>query len=344
MSYAPDWTQQDAAGHVLAGDWVCAADVNELCDAVNRRLKAMFDAGSRWPMNVCATGGQFVAGEAIQAIRDGILALIPYGSRFVHDAGWDQLSMWAQWLYPVAGADENKVIVRDGKPPGDGEVGFFAMLNGGTAWTGGVAGASPAAAHVNEPRDAAAMLCRGRYTFRVGDGGAAKASKELPGGLWYPPAVARDGDDEMHSWFGGRQWLWPSDGAGGFLGPRGQDAAVRSATMRLQPQGADAKVKLYHCKRNVNAANFSWTQYDATAALSWAAPGGGGAADAELLAGLELSDGTWRQLDLTSLVGQMFAGQAEPTFMLAPDEDTGWPEEPTHIAVELTIDFEWSGG
>lgn len=343
MSYAHDWTNADGNGHVAPGDPIYAVDVSELQAVINRRLKVMFDTGGNWPIDLGVSVGQFIASSPITAVRNAFAALLPAGSYFVHSAGWDQLSMWAQWLYPVAGADENKIIVADGKPPAAGEVGFFARLNGQTNWTGQFSNAAPAAVHINEPRDAAALLCRGRYTFRVGDGGAAQASKDLPEGLWYPTAVARDGTDELHSWFGGRQWLWPSDGAGGYLGPRGQGVNVRSATLRLQPQGDDVKVKLYHCKRNVNPENFSWQQYDAEAGLNWAAPGGTGSGDADLLGNLELTDGDWSEKSVTSLVQQMFDGQVEPTFMLAPNEDTGWPDEPTHVAVELIVDFDWSG-
>lgn len=341
MSYTPDWTNGDAAGHVLAGDAIHAADVNELEAAINRRLKVMFGGGV-WPVDFAVAAGEPIAGDAIAAIRAGFGSLMPAGGYFVHSAGWEQLSLWAQWLYP-AGGDEDKIVVPDGKPPGGGEVGFFAKLNGQAGWTGGLLGA-PAAMHINEPRDAAAMLCRGRYTLRVGDGGAARASKDLPGGLWYPPAVARDGSDAMHSWFGGRQWLWPDDGTGGCLGPRGQGVTVRSARLRLRPQGDDAKIALYHCKRNVNTSAFSWTHYDSDQTLAWATAGGTGSADADLLANLELRDGIWSERDVAGLAQQMFDGQAEPTFMIAADEETGWPDDPTHIDVELVIDFHWTEG
>jgi hypothetical protein len=341
MSYTPHWTNQDGNGQVSAGQFIRAVDVNELESAIDRRLKAMFDPGSPgcpWPLDFAVAPGAAIASSTRTAMRTGFDALLPYGQYLVHDAGWEQLSMHCRWLYPVSGADEDKIIVRDSKPPVEGEVGFFAKLNGGVGWTSGPG--EVAAVCINEPRGAAAMLSRGRYLFRAGDGGSAKASRALPGGLWYPPAVARDGADELHSWFGGRQWLWPSDGTEGWFGPRGQDLAVRSATMRLLPQGGDARIRLYHCLRNVNAADFSWTEYDAQAELSWASPGGDGSGDAEHIADFALLDNQWITHDLTDLAADMFAGQAEPTFMIAPDEQTGWPDEPTHVQVELVIDFD----
>ncbi|MDD4892081.1 MAG: hypothetical protein PHU85_19335 [Phycisphaerae bacterium] len=344
MSYQLSWTHQDANGHVQPGEPIHAADIVELRAAIDRRLKVVFDPDHRWPMELDAAAGDWISCAHIEAIRDGFAALVPAASYFVHDAGWWQDSVWARWLCPRAGGDEDKIIVPDARPPGAGELGFFAAVNGGEAWTGSPAGAFPAAVYVNEPRDATLLLTRGRYIFRAGDGGGAAASKDLPEGLWYPPAVARDGNDELHSWFGGRQWLWPTDGAGGYLGPRGQGLTVRSATMRLLPEGRDLKVKLWHCRRNVNPASFSWTQFDADAGLSWSTPGGTGAGDATQLASLDLVDSTWTELTgLTPLLQQMFDGDIEPTFMLTPDEDTGWPDEPTHVQVELVVDFDLDG-
>jgi hypothetical protein len=348
MSYSPNWTHQDNAGHVAAGEPIRAVDVSELGTAINRRLRVMFDPAAQadptlaWPITIAAAAGQPAASGPIISARQAFdTALLPTDSSFASDSGWQQLSTICQWLFPAAGASENAIIVRDAKPPGDGETGFFAHINGQAQWTDPVIAQTPVATvHVNELRDAAAMLSRGRYLFRAGDGGFAKASKPLPTGMWYPPAVARDTTGEMHSWFGGRQWLWPSDGAGGNFGPLGQQLVVRVATMRLLSQGADAKIALYHCLRNVNGDNFSWTHWDVSAGLAWGSPGGTGAGDAEHLADLNLINNTWSSLDLTGLAVEMFAGLAEPTFMIAPNEDTGWPSEPTHILVEWTIDFD----
>ena len=345
MSYSPNSTNQNNGGHLAAGEPIRAVDISELAPAINRRLRVMFNPGApaiAWPIAIPAAADEPVAAGPIAAARQAFdTALLPTGSWFAADSGWQQLATNCHWLLPTAGPDANNVIVRDAKPPAGGEVGFFAQLNGQNQWTGPNLGQSPVSAmHINELRDAAAMLSRGRYLFRPGDGGFAQASKPLPTGLWYPPAVARDGDDELHSWFGGRQWLWPGDGAGGYFGPRGQQLVVRSAIMQLLPQGADAKIALYHCLRNVNGDNFSWTNWDDSAGQAWAAPGGAGAGDAEHLADLDLVSNTWASLDLTSLAGQMFAGQAEPTFMIAPNENTGWPNEPTHVLIEWTIDFD----
>lgn len=319
-------------------NWISAFDLSPIEAAANRRLSVMFNPDDLWPMNLGASAGDAIAASRVQAIRDAYGSLVPAAAYFSHDAGWGQLSLQARWLYPQAGADENKTIVRDSRPPGAGEVGFFAKLNGHATWTGGLAGQFAAAVHLDEPTNAADLLSRGRYLFRAGDGGSAAASKDLPEGLWYPPAVARDGADELHSWFGGGQWLWPANGQGGVLGPRGRDVTVRSATLRLLPQGANVKLKLYHCLRAVDPDNLTWANY--AAGQAWATPGGTGAADATLLASLSLTNNAWTEHAMSDLAQQMFDGDAEPTFMIAPDENTGWPDEPTHIQAELSIDFE----
>lgn len=347
MSYSPGWTNQDSNGHVAAGGWIAAADVNELEAAMNRRHRLMVNPAGDWPLDFDVAAGQAAMAAAIQAARDGADSLLPAGGFFSHASGWWQLSTYAWWLCPQGGTDEDKFIVPDARPPGPGEVGFFAKLNGATGWTDAPASGGPIrAVHVNELRDAAALLRRGRFVLRVGDGGDAKASRALPGGLWYPPAVARDGTDAMHSWFGGRDWLWTSDGGAGWLGTRDAGVTVRSSMIRLKPAGADVKLKLYHCKRAVNAANFSWTQYDAAAGLNWASAGGTGAADATHLADLELTADTWTEhsdATLAAVLQQMADGDAEPSFMIAPDEQTGWGSNPTHVQIEVVLDFELDG-
>ncbi|MCG3180551.1 MAG: hypothetical protein BIFFINMI_02913 [Phycisphaerae bacterium] len=331
MSYATSWTNQDASGHVSAGGWIAAADVSELGAAVDRRIRLMFDPNGDWPSQIAATGGEWITAGPLETARGVLADAVPTTSYFAHDSGWEQLNTLCSWLWPQADADENKAIVNSSSP-GGGEVSFFGKLNGGTTWTGELSGARPAAAPINELRDAARMLRRGRYTLWVGDGGAAKASKALPGGLWLPPAVARDGDDEMHSWFGGRDWLWVDDGEDGWLGPRGQSVTVlESSRLRLKPLGSNRKVKVYH-SRYVDPDGFTWAA--------------GQAATGDHITDLELTNNTWTEYGseaLTGLLQEMADGGAEPSFKLAPDEATGWGDDPTHIAVEVVVEFELDG-
>jgi hypothetical protein len=347
MSYQSSWTQQDGQGHVNAGDWIAADDVNELQSAANRRLKLMFDPADSWPADFAVSSGDAISAAPLPAARQAFEQAVPTAALFQHSGGWWQLNALSHWLYPEPGGDENKRIRRTDSPAAD-EVSFFEKLNGETGWSGAIAtGDRPTAATVNELRDAARLLRRGRIVLRVGDGGDVKASRPPPGGLWLPPAVARDGGDAMHAWFGGREWLWPGDVAGGHLGPRGASVTVLdSSRFRIKPEGADRKVSLYHCRRNVNTANFSWTQWDGSAGAVWSAPGGSGGEDATHLADIELIDQTWREhsdATLIALLQQMADGSAEPTFMLAPDEETGWGDDPTHVAIELYLDFELNG-
>ena len=256
------WTRQNNAGLLDPGLSIAAVDINDLQAAVNRRLKLMFDPARPdlpWPADLAVATGQLARAQPILTARQAFATMLPQWSWFPHDSGWGQLSEYCQWLCPQAGPDEDKIVVPDDCVFYEDEVGFFSKLNGRSDWASLIEpGGWAAAADINELRDAAALLARPRYRLRVGDGGAAKASKPLPGGLWYPPAVARDGSDELHSWFGGRPWLWTDDSAGGFLGTRGQSATVRSAALRL-----------YHCQRPVNPASFSWTHYDDDAGLAW---------------------------------------------------------------------------
>jgi len=36
----------------------------------------------------------------------------------------------------------------------------------------------------------------------------------------------------------------------------------------------------------------------------------------------------------------MADGLAEPSFKIAPNEQTGWGDDPTHIEVEVVVDFD----
>ena len=36
----------------------------------------------------------------------------------------------------------------------------------------------------------------------------------------------------------------------------------------------------------------------------------------------------------------MADGDAEPTFMIAPNAETGWGYDPTHVQIELVVDFD----
>jgi len=79
------------------------------------------------------------------------------------------------------------------------------------------------------------------------------------------------------------------------------------------------------------------------AELAWQTPGGTGANDATHLADFELTNNTWTEYadaGLAALLQDIFDGDAEPTFMLAPNEQTGWGDDPIHVEVELVVDFD----
>jgi len=331
MTYTHNWTHQDGSGHVLAGDRVYAVDATEVRDVGDRRLRIMFNPSGKWPIASTAAVGATIDDQNPTKVRDGIAAAVPSTlSYFQGESTWWQLYTLRAWLYPVAGADENKYI-RLGTP-GAGEVNFYAKLNGGSGWTGSVGvGQAVKAVHVNEPRDAAALLSRGRFVLRVGDGGEALCSNgALPGGLWYPPAVAREsGGREMHSWFGGQVWMWKPDGAGGWFGTRGQSVTVlASSKIRMKPLGTNLKIKLYHCSGHLTPGGFTWAE--------------GQAATGDLIGDFDLTNNVWTEHSDATFIAllQSMADGAEPSFKVAPNETTGWGDDPTHITVEVIMDFE----
>ncbi|MCG3179671.1 MAG: hypothetical protein BIFFINMI_02012 [Phycisphaerae bacterium] len=329
MAYAHNWTHQDANGHVLAGDRIYAVDSTEIRDAADRRLKVMFNPAGKWPIPSTAAVGAAIDDQNMAKVRDGFLAAVPLWGYFAGESSWWQLYTLRAWLYPVTGPDEDKWITSGSQTD---MVNFFAAINGGAGWTGSVGVGQPVrAVHINEPRDAAALLSRGRFVLRVGDGGEARASSgDLPGGLWYPPAVLRDGAREMHSWFGGQVWMWKPDGASGWFGTRGQSATVRSTSkIRLKPLGSNVKLQLYHSAAPLAEGEFTWAE--------------GQAATGQHIADFDLTDNTWTEWSspaFLSLLQQMADGAAEPSFKIAPNEQTGWPDEPTHVDVEVWVDFD----
>jgi hypothetical protein len=238
------------------------------------------------------------------------------------------------WLWPVAGADENKVLVASDPDPG--QVGLMEKLNGTQDWidptlTGGQTFVR--AVHFNELRQAIEWITRGRWRLPV----------YLGGGIWdYLPdvpsswdAIANRDTDELRSV--------------GFVIARTADTpalglinlSVRSTTGLDVTADTDCQVAVYHCLREIDFAADppTWNEYDPSASAAWATPGGTGSGDATYIGSLDLTATVTAQLSnpaLTSAVQAMIDG-AEQNFLLRRS-DTG-PEK-VGISAEAVVEFD----
>ncbi len=339
MTYTPTWTNANAQGRLDAGaHFVRDDDAAEQADAVNRRRRLVYLVGQDFSSQIGP--GKTVRAATIanqspppfknfrDAIADDILepATGGLGGSPATPAGMD-------WLWPVAGADENKILVAANV--GGGEVGLFAKLNGGSDWTDpALTGGQSAirAVQFNELRQAVEWTRRGRWRLPI----------YLPGGIfsmmpntsWIGDSVANNGTDELRSV--GFVLARTTDSP-----PRGlTNVTTRSTTKIELTADTTCQVWIYHCLRTIDFADPpTWNEYDPSASTPWASPGGSGAGDANYIGVMNLTANVAGQLSnaaLTNAVQAMIDG-SEQNFLVRRS-DTG--PETIGISGELTIEFD----
>jgi hypothetical protein len=340
MTYDPTWSNADTAGAVEpATHAVCLSDAAELAAAVNRRRLLSYQTEHDFSSHVAS--GAFVRSATFDsavappfenlrsALAESILTP-PVGTL----GGTPSTPGEMVWLWPEADADKGKTIVTG--PAGAAEVNLFERLNGGSDWTDAVLtpGVSPfRAVHVNELRQVAAWLRRGRWTLPVYF--AAGIFSTMPDTPWLGEAIANNGGDELRS-LGFALLTTDETPARGLT-----NLTVRSGTRLDLTSDADCTVAVSRCLRPLDFSGDppTWNEHDPSASAAWSMPGASGVSDAESVGTVALTAGATGSLGgaaVASAVQAMVDG-APPNWLIARS-DTG--SETVAITGELVVEFE----
>ena len=342
MAYTATWTNANAQGRLDAATHRARlSDAEELADAINRRRLLVYQDEQDFSSQIA--DGQFVREPTIDsqsappfenfrdALDDTILSPATGGLGGTPATPGDM-----EWLWPLAGGDEDKIIVASGA--GAGEIDLFDELNDTTAWTDPsvTAGMTPVrAVHFNELRQVVEWLRRGRWELPIYFAGG--LFSVLPGTPWIGEAIANNGVDELRSvGFA----ILRTDGmpAQGLV-----DVAVRSGSCVELTADADCTVQIYRCLRSIDFTNDppSWYYYDPSASLSWSTAGGTGSGDATLIGSLSLTADTPGQLSnaaLTTALQAMVDGGEQNFLVRRSDSGAGTISITGRLLVEFDLD------
>jgi len=343
MIYVPSWQNGNGQGRLQAGEhYVRLSDACELCDAINRRRLLTYQLQQDFSSQI--SPGKHVRRHELDgasappfdnfrdSLDDKILSA-PCGTL----GGSPPTPEAMHWLWPVAGSDENKVIVSG--TPGGGEVGLFQKLDGTGNWTDPalVAGTTAIrAVHFNELRQVTEWLRRGSWELPVYFAGG--LFSVLPDTPWITDAVANNGTNELRA-------VGYSVIRTGETPDRGlMNLTVRSSSCIRITADADCSVEVYHCLRSIDFVNDppTWNEYDPSASAAWTTPGGTGSGDAELIGSLDLTADVPAQLstdELTSAIQAMVDGGEQNFLVRRSDEGS----ETIAIEAELVVEFDLNG-
>ena len=219
------------------------------------------------------------------------------------------------WLWPLADADEGKIIVSGTGSVGPGQVGLLSRLNGTNHWTDpSLAGGTTAvrAVHFDEAAQAVEWLTRGRWELPIyfADG----IFSAMPDTPWIGEIIANSGSAECRSI--------------GFIMFRDADqpphgltnVQVRSTSCVTLTADTNCTVALYRCLRPVSyvSGRATWNKYLPQQNLSWSSPGGIGGGDADFLGTAALSANVPGQIGgsaVAAALGAMISGQP-PGFLV----------------------------
>ncbi len=340
MTYAATWTNGNAQGRLEAGIHRARdEDPAELAQAVNRRRRLVYLAEQDFSSQIGPLKlirGSTLAGQSpppFRSLRDAVTDEIL--SPAVGGLGGQPPTPAAMdWLWPVAGPDENQILVA--REPEPGEVGLFEELNGTSTWThAALTGGRIAirAVHFNELRQAVEWIRRGRWLLPIYF--SAGIFSPLPNTGWIGDSIANNRVDELRSI--------------GFALARTEDApplgltdvTVRPGSRIELTADTDCQVEVFHCLRRIDFVEDSptWNEYDPSESAAWDQPGGTGAGDAAFIGSMSLSAGVPGQLSgsaLSAAVQQMIDG-AEQNFLVRRS-DVG--NETIGIAGELLVEFD----
>lgn len=334
MPYNATWTDGDTSGALLpATHTVRFAHVQELVEAVNRRRGLVYQPAADFS-SLAAAGGRvrraILDGSGTPAgLRDNIRQTILQPATGVL-ATYPPTPIAMQWLWPLAGGDENMVIVAAN--PQSGQVSLFEHLNGTADWTDANPSPNPPvrAVHFNELRRAVELLRRGRWLVPVCQAGG--IFSVLPDTPWMGGIVGRSGSDEIR--------------ALGFVllrdGPLGlQDVTVRATTSLQITTDAACEIEVRHCLRPLNSINNlpTWRRYDPDADQAWTFAGGTGSDDSTALGTIALPASTRTSFSTASLmtaVQEMIDGSAMNFLFRRVDSGP----QTVALTAELSVEFD----
>ncbi len=340
MTYAATWTNANAQGRLDAGaHFIRDDDADEQADATNRRRRLVYLAEQDFSSQVGPGKDVRAATVATQApppfknfraaITGDILspATGGLGGNPASPAGMD-------WLWPVAGSDENKILVASNA--GAGQVALLDKLNATGNWTDTTLTAGQTAvraAHFNELRQAVEWVRRGRWRLPIYFSGGIFSL--LPNTPWIGSSIANNGTNELRSIAFVRARTTDSP-------PLGlTNVTARSATKIELTADTTCNVEIYHCLRAIDFTGDppTWNEYDPSASGAWSTPGGTGAGDATYVGAMSLTANVAGQLSNVALVTavQNMIDGSEQNF-LARRSDTGG--ETIGISGQLTVEFD----
>ena len=342
MTYSATWQNSDESGRVSSGvHTIALSDAAELAERINRRrlLVCMLQqdysshvASGAWVRQSTLASAQY---PPLDSLRDNLLTGIlkaPAGAL----GGTPPTPASMEWLWPVSGPDENKVIVPGNDGIGQGQVGLLQKLNGTSAWTDPALTAGECtirAVHINELRQAVEWLSRGRWRLPVYM--PSGIFSPMPDTPWIPNAVANNGNDELRA-------LGYAVVSNDETPPRClTDVAVRSSTSLTITAGLGCTIEARHCLRDIpwTTALPTWNEYDTAASLAWNAPGGAGQGDSAYLGSVALQAGVPGVISTSSLAAavQEMVDGGLPYFLF---RQTNSSPMTAGIAAELTVEFD----
>jgi hypothetical protein len=340
MAYIPAWTNGNEQGRLEAAvHFARDDDAVELAAAVNRRRRLVYlfeqdfssQTGPGKPVRAATLATQvpppFMHFRG--AITEDILEPEVGGL-----GGQPPTPAAMDWLWPIAGVDEDEVIVPSAAGPG--EVALLEKLNGTDHWTDPVlTGGQTAirAVHFNELRQAMEWVIRGRWRLPVYF--TAGIISMYPNTPWVGVSIANNGIDELRSV--GFAVIRTTDEP-----PLGLTNVTVRATTRIElTADTDCQVEIYHCLRPIDFPSDppTWNEYDPSESEPWSAPGGTGEGDAEFIGSLSLIANVAGQLSNAALADavQAMIDGAEQDFLLRR-LDTGY--ETIGISGELILEFD----
>ncbi|MHC4981555.1 MAG: hypothetical protein ACYTF6_00090 [Planctomycetota bacterium] len=340
MTYTASWNNANAQGRLDAGQHtIRLSDASELAAAINRRRLLTYQTQQDFSSEISA--GKYVrqstvAGatappfDNLRASLDEKVLSAPTGTL----GGTPPTPTTMAWLWPLADADENKIIVVS--EPDDQQVSLFEKLNGSSDWTDPTltAGAtSVRAVHFNELRQTAEWLRRGSWELPVYFAGGLFSI--LPDTPWITDAIANNGADELRTvgYAVIRTGESPQRGLA--------NATLRPSSYLQITADVDCSVEIYRCLRSIDFINDppTWNEYDPSASGAWATPGGTGSGDAVLIGSMALTADVPGQLSTSALASalQAMVDGAEQNYLLRRS-DTG----PETITIEgvLVVKFD----
>lgn len=336
MSYNATWT--DGPRLAPAGPFVRDDHFLELAAAINRRKALAYQgpydySGLVGPQKPVRTT-PLAAGMAppVTNLRGALLSdvlLPPPG--LLGGAPSSPTSM--QWLWPVADADENKVIVP--AQAGSGEVNLLTKALGYSTWRDSVtAGRSGIAApDINELRACLERITRGRWRMPLYMSAGMLSS--MPDTGWPGGYIANVGPAELH----GVGFACLRSPTAPQLGPSG--VSVRPSSSLAITADVACQVQVYRCLRPIDYGDNlpSWNCYDPTGGHAWTTPGGTGSGDAVLIGSVTCPAGGVGTLTGASLAAalQAMTDGAEPNFLFRRNDVAAGT---VYLEQDLTVEFD----